>query len=73
MKNSSSAIQQRQMRLLARLQEQRSCSVTDLADYLHVSQVTIRRDLDELEEKKLLTRHFGGAQAIVPSSREDEL
>ena len=72
MKNSSSAIQQRQMRLLARLQEQRSCSVTDLADYLHVSQVTIRRDLDALEEKKLLTRHFGGAQAIVPSSREDE-
>ena len=72
MKNSMSAIQQRQMNLLHHLQQVRTCTVADLAEYLHVSQVTVRRDLEEMEGKKLLVRHFGGAEALTQSSREDE-
>ena len=72
MKNSAAAIQQRQIRLLRHLQEAGACSVAELAELLRVSQVTVRRDLEEMEEKKLLVRHFGGAQALAPSRYEDE-
>ena len=72
MKNSMSAIQQRQMNLLHHLQQARTCTVAELADYLHVSQVTVRRDLEELEGKKLLARYFGGAEAVTQSVKEDE-
>ena len=42
----------------------------ELAAFLAVSRATIRRDLDSLEEKGLLKRTHGGAQAV---DSEDEL
>ncbi|THG29325.1 DeoR/GlpR family DNA-binding transcription regulator [Naasia lichenicola] len=44
-------------------------SVRDLAERLNVSEVTIRKDLDALEERSLLRRVRGGA---VPSARGEE-
>ena len=48
--NSSLAIE-RQERIRARLQAQHIVRVDELADWLHVSPATIRRDLDELEQQ----------------------
>jgi DeoR family fructose operon transcriptional repressor len=39
-------------------------SVTELAQVLEVSEMTVRRDLDWLEQRTLLTRVHGGAVAI---------
>lgn len=72
MKNSQSVIQQRHMQLLQYLQLHGTCTVNDLANHLHMSPITIRRDLDELESKQLLIRRFGRAEAILPSTKEDE-
>ena len=72
MKNSLDAIRQRQMKLLDYLQKKQNCTVYELADYLQVSQVTVRRDLEELEKKKMLNRYFGGAEAMPLFVKEDE-
>lgn len=51
----------RQQQILEQLQLQREVSVQDLARTLHVSTITIRRDLEALEAGGLLTRTHGGA------------
>ena len=48
------------------LQQLGSVSVDDLSAKLEVSVVTIRRDLDTLEEQGLLRRTHGGAVSIEP-------
>ena len=72
MKNSAHAIAERQMALLKHLQHMGSCTVAELSNLLQVSEITIRRDLEDLEKKQLLVRYFGGARAITPSIKEDE-
>ncbi len=49
--------------ILRRLSEHGSVGVGDLADELRVSQASVRRDLQMLEQQKLLTRTHGGAVA----------
>lgn len=54
------------------LTEQKEASVTGLAAMLDVSDMTIRRDLIELEQKGIVTRYHGGAfiaDAQPPSLR----
>jgi len=46
-------------------------SYTDLSEMLHVSGVTIRRDLSELESMGLLTRIHGGAKALESGNHLD--
>lgn len=46
------------------LQEQGHASVSDLSDELNVSEVTIRKDLRNLEEHGLLIRTHGGAVMV---------
>ena len=48
------------------LQQQGSASVATLAERLKVSEVTIRKDLSMLEEKKMLYRAHGSAILINP-------
>ena len=48
------------------LQQQGSVSVAALAERLKVSEVTIRKDLTLLEEKKMLYRAHGSAILINP-------
>jgi len=52
---------ERQRRILALLQERRAVRVSTLAELLGVSEVTIRRDLEDLERRNLLERTHGGA------------
>jgi DeoR family transcriptional regulator, aga operon transcriptional repressor len=58
--------QQRYHAILTGLQENGSVAVDELSDKLHVSVVTIRRDLDMLEQQGLLRRSHGGAVSIEP-------
>lgn len=48
------------------LQQQGSVSVAALAERLKVSEVTVRKDLTLLEEKKMLYRAHGSAILINP-------
>ncbi len=52
--------------IMALLQQSGSVSVDDLRVKLDVSVVTIRRDLNVLEERGLLRRTHGGAESIEP-------
>ncbi|MDN7246341.1 DeoR/GlpR family DNA-binding transcription regulator [Planococcus shenhongbingii] len=51
--------------ILNQLLEKQRISVGDIAEQLEVAPETIRRDLGELEERKLLTRVHGGAVHFV--------
>jgi len=57
--------QQRTQFILTSLQETGTVVVEDLAEHLKVSVVTIRRDLDQLEQQGLLRRTHGGAVSIA--------
>jgi DeoR family transcriptional regulator, aga operon transcriptional repressor len=63
---SQSGQQQRFHVILTGLQETGSVAVDDLSQQLGVSVVTIRRDLDLLEQQGLLRRTHGGAASIEP-------
>lgn len=52
----------RQERILGLLQNLRQVSVAELTERLKVSQVTIRKDLSELEAQGFLLRSHGGAR-----------
>ena len=63
---SQTGQQQRFNAILSGLQESGSVAVDELSDQLGVSVVTIRRDLDVLEQQGLLRRTHGGAASIEP-------
>ena len=52
--------------ILSALQQTGRVSVDTLSEELEVSVVTIRRDLDVLEQKGFLRRTHGGAVSIEP-------
>ena len=60
--------EERHSLILDMLMQQGSILVTDLADALNVSSVTIRKDLTELERSKRLYRNHGRAILIDPYS-----
>ena len=64
--SSQSGQQIRFHAILTGLQENGSVAVDELSDKLQVSVVTIRRDLDMLEQQGLLSRSHGGAVSIEP-------
>ncbi|RJG02083.1 DeoR/GlpR family DNA-binding transcription regulator [Noviherbaspirillum sedimenti] len=59
----------RQRRLLEHVRAQVTVSVEDLARQLSVTPQTVRRDVKQMEEAKLLTRYHGGVG--LPSSVEN--
>lgn len=63
----------RQAHISTKLAAQGSVSVTDLSRELETSEVTIRKDLTEMEERGLLKRVSGGAVIIWENEEEDEL
>lgn len=63
---AQSGQQQRFHAILSGLQEHGSVAVDDLSAQLGVSVVTVRRDLDLLEQQGLLRRTHGGAVSIEP-------
>ncbi|MEG0500513.1 MAG: DeoR/GlpR family DNA-binding transcription regulator [Rikenellaceae bacterium] len=60
----------RHTKILELLKQNNSVSVSELAEILQVSLVTIRKDLSQLEEQKLLYRSHGSAILINPYINE---
>lgn len=58
----------RRSRILEQVIEAERVDVNDLAEAFGVSQVTIRKDLDHLEQKGLIQRQHGYAVAIAPDN-----
>lgn len=58
----------RKQEIMKILRNKETAQVIDLARILDVSKVTIRTDLDELENKGLLVRTYGGA--ILPEDQD---
>lgn len=61
MNQSKSVIQNRQHKLLDYIRTNKTLSVTEASRLFNVSQLTIRRDFNLLEEKNLIVRFHGGA------------
>lgn len=73
MKFSKSVIQKRQNRIIQFLEEQQTANVADLAVWLAVSDITIRRDLDFLVQQGLVERYHGGVRFIASKEDADDL
>lgn len=74
MKRERACVENRRNRIIERMQTDPEVRVDELADLLGVSLITIRRDLQYLEEQNLLVRTYGGAVSTRPvSGGEDEI
>ncbi len=75
MKRERALVESRRNKLIETLKNNGHVKVADLAEAFHVSPLTIRRDLQYLEDNKKLERFYGGAsiiseKALIP---EDEV
>jgi len=68
MKKGTSFIENRRKKILNMLEQYGEVKVTFLAGELSTSPLTIRRDLEYLEQQHLVERHYGGATLINPVS-----
>lgn len=62
MKKSRSEVEERRKKILALISEQGEVEVAPLAEKFQVSLLTIRRDLQILEDERYLERFYGGAR-----------
>ncbi len=71
MKKDRACVDNRRNRILEMMQENPRVRVDELAELLGVSLITIRRDLQYLEDRKRLVRTHGGA--VAAGNPEDEV
>ncbi|MDE7014233.1 MAG: DeoR/GlpR family DNA-binding transcription regulator [Kineothrix sp.] len=64
MKSSKNAIAERRNDLIRILSRKENASVSEMTSELHVSEITVRRDLNFLESKGIILRYFGGARLL---------
>jgi DeoR family transcriptional regulator, fructose operon transcriptional repressor len=57
-------LKERQQKIVELINERKSVRVTELSKLFSVTEETIRRDLEKLEQEKLLTRSHGGAVSL---------
>lgn len=62
--------EERQEKIMRTLEEDGSVKVNKLSEYFNVSEATIRRDLQEMEDKKFLKRTHGGAVKFAITNYE---
>lgn len=60
--------EERKREIIDLVNKNKIMKVTDLSQILSATEATIRRDLDELQDKKKIRRIHGGAISIKPSS-----
>ncbi|MBA5269142.1 MULTISPECIES: DeoR/GlpR family DNA-binding transcription regulator [Enterococcus] len=65
--------EERQKYLLAQLEKNGIVKVADIVQELKVADMTVRRDLQELEDKGLIIRIHGGAKLLNPKTSVIEL
>lgn len=66
MKRDRQSVNDRHTRILSLLRERREIKVDELSQIFDVSPMTIRRDLQHLEDQGLISRFYGGAVAEQP-------
>lgn len=71
MKRERAYVEGRRKQILALMKENPAVRVDELAEKFQVSLITIRRDLQYLEEKNLLVRFYGGAVSAKAEKKED--
>lgn len=57
-------VRERRSRIIKLLKEHNSLSVKDLSKEFHVSAPTLYKDLDNLEQEKLIIKNYGGIQLL---------
>lgn len=62
MKRSRDIVDTRRRQILQILKKTGDIRVMDIASHLKVSEITVRRDLQYLEDKKIIERYYGGAR-----------
>lgn len=62
MKKSRAEVNSRRKQIVAILNKTGEARVMEIAAFLKVSEITIRRDLQYLEDHKVLVRYYGGAR-----------
>jgi Transcriptional regulators of sugar metabolism len=65
--------EERQQIIMRQLADSRVVKLQDLVSSLNASESTVRRDLQELEERHLLRRVHGGASLLQPRSVEPDM
>lgn len=70
MKRERACVDNRRNRIVGMMQKNPEVRVDELAQLLEVSLITIRRDLQYLEEKGMLVRTYGGAVAALDTVDE---
>lgn len=73
MKRPRSSVDSRRLDILKRIRQQDEVKVEELAEEFHLSLMTVRRDLQFLEDRKLITRFYGGATAKLPPHPMNEV
>ena len=64
MKNNQKAVQARRQQILQMVRDAGEITVTDIAQAHNISDMTVRRDLQYLEDQNLIWRTHGGANSI---------
>ena len=62
---------QRQERILGEIERVGGARITQLAELLGVSEMTVRRDIDALARRSLITKVYGGATAPARSTSDE--
>ncbi|MGL5435833.1 MAG: DeoR/GlpR family DNA-binding transcription regulator [Lachnospiraceae bacterium] len=73
MKRERACVDNRRNRIVEMMQKNPEVRVDELAQILEVSLITIRRDLQYLEEKGMLIRTYGGAVASLDTRDEVQM
>ena len=63
MKRDYESVERRRAQILKMIREQESVKVDDLAELFQISAMSVRRDLQYLEDRNHITRFYGGARA----------
>lgn len=71
MKNAKSFVFKRQQEILKYLKENKFAKTEELATLLKTSNITIRRDFQNLEKEGVIRRKYGGAELIEGALSED--
>jgi len=62
--------EERQKVICEMVNKKKAVRVSDLSKQLNITEATVRRDLDELQNEKKLRRTHGGAVALYPAGNE---
>lgn len=76
MKRDRQCINTRHAEMLAVIRERQAMKVEELANIFNVSPMTVRRDLQTMEDKGLISRFYGGATVDprgIPVSEKDDV